>query len=145
MPKLPTCSRTKILGRRKNFLLQGQLSVLTRIFRCPFHSRVTEVARKRSWSFCQKCRRQVLLLLLPLMTIGHKAGHYCHFSCMLGYFVVSIVRRTLTWTAASLTSVYTRGTSMNSLIRRKFVTVYAELDSGEISGRAPILARNGYR
>ena len=116
-------SRVRIpLGRRKNFLLQGQLSVLTLIFRCPFHPCVTEVARKRSRSFCQKCRRQVLLLL-PLMTIGHKAGHYCHFSSMLGYFVVSIVRRTLTWTTISLTCVYTRGTSVNSLIRRKFVIV----------------------
>ena len=29
------------------------------IFRYPFHSRVTAVARKRSRSFCQKCRWQV--------------------------------------------------------------------------------------
>ena len=44
--------------RRKNFLLQGQLSVLTLISvsvpRC-----VTTIARKRSRSFCQKCRWQV--------------------------------------------------------------------------------------
>ena len=26
---------------------------------CPFHPRVTAVARKRPWSFCQKCRSQV--------------------------------------------------------------------------------------
>ena len=26
---------------------------------CPFHPRVTAVARKRPWSFCQNCRRQV--------------------------------------------------------------------------------------
>ena len=29
------------------------------IFRYPFHPRVTAVARKRSRSFCQKCRWQV--------------------------------------------------------------------------------------
>ena len=44
--------------RRENFLLQSQLCVLT-LFRCPFHLRVTAVARKRPWSFCQKCTWQV--------------------------------------------------------------------------------------
>ena len=44
--------------RRKNFLLQGQLFVLT-LIRCPFHPRVTAVARKRPRSFCKKCRWQV--------------------------------------------------------------------------------------
>ena len=44
--------------RRENFLLQGRLSVLT-LIRYPFHARVTAVARKRSRSFCQKCRWQV--------------------------------------------------------------------------------------
>ena len=44
--------------RRENFLLQGQLSVLT-LIRYPFHPRVTAVARKRSRSFCQKCMWQV--------------------------------------------------------------------------------------
>ena len=29
------------------------------LIRCPFHPRVTAVARKRSRSFCQKCRWQV--------------------------------------------------------------------------------------
>ena len=29
------------------------------LFRYPFHPRVTTVAHKRSWSFCQKCRWQV--------------------------------------------------------------------------------------
>ena len=29
------------------------------LFRYPFHHRVTAVARKRPWSFCQKCRWQV--------------------------------------------------------------------------------------
>ena len=36
----------------------GGLCVLT-LTRCPFHPRVTEVARKRPRSFCQKCRWQV--------------------------------------------------------------------------------------
>ena len=44
--------------RRENFLLQSQLCVLT-LIRCPFHPRVTAVARKRPRSFCKKCRWQV--------------------------------------------------------------------------------------
>ena len=44
--------------RRENFLLHCQLCVLT-LIRCPFHPRVTAVARKRPRSFCQKCRWQV--------------------------------------------------------------------------------------
>ena len=44
--------------RRENFPLQGQLSVLTLIsVSVPPH--VTAVSRKRSSSFCQKCRWQV--------------------------------------------------------------------------------------
>ena len=39
-------------------LLQSQLYVLT-LIRCPFHPRVTAVAREKSRSFCQKCRWQV--------------------------------------------------------------------------------------
>ena len=35
-----------------------QLSVLT-LIRCPFHPRVTIVARKRPRPFCQKCRWQI--------------------------------------------------------------------------------------
>ena len=45
-------------GRQENFLLQSYFCVLTLIW-CLFHSRVTAVAHKRSWSFCQKCRLQV--------------------------------------------------------------------------------------
>ena len=44
--------------RRENLLLQSQLCVLT-LVRCPFHPCVTAVARKRSRSFCPKCRWQV--------------------------------------------------------------------------------------
>ena len=43
--------------RRENFLLQSQLCVLT-LIRCPYHPRVTAVARKRSRWFCQKYRWQ---------------------------------------------------------------------------------------
>ena len=47
--------------QRENFILQGQLSVLSHrlLFRYPLHPRVTAVTRKRSPSFCQKCRWQV--------------------------------------------------------------------------------------
>ena len=44
--------------RRESFLLQSQLCVLT-LIRCPVYLRVTAVARKRHWSFRQKCRWQV--------------------------------------------------------------------------------------
>ena len=37
---------------------ESALCVLT-LIRCPFHPRVTAVARKRPRSFCQKCRWQV--------------------------------------------------------------------------------------
>ena len=40
------------------FFLQNQLCVLT-LIQCPFHPRVTAVARKTPWSFCQKWRWQV--------------------------------------------------------------------------------------
>ena len=43
---------------RENFLLQGQLSVLT-LLSVSVPPRATSVARKRSRSFCQKCRWQV--------------------------------------------------------------------------------------
>ena len=45
-------------GEFRIFLLQGQLSVLTRIS-VSVPPSVTAVARKRSWSFCQKSRWQV--------------------------------------------------------------------------------------
>ena len=54
-----------LLERRENFLLQGQLSVLT-LFRYPFHPRVTAVARKWPRSFCQK-RRWQQFLVAPAM------------------------------------------------------------------------------
>ena len=71
---------------------------------------------------------------------------------MLGYLVVSIVHRTVTWTAGSLTCVCdlfayvcTRGTSVYRLIRRTFVEpAQKEVDSEEISGRAQSLAHNGH-
>ena len=44
--------------RWENFLLRSELTVLT-VIQCPFHPRVTAVARKIPRSFCQKCRWQV--------------------------------------------------------------------------------------
>ena len=44
--------------RRENFLFQSYFCVLT-LIRCPFHLRVTAVARKRPRSFYQKYRWQV--------------------------------------------------------------------------------------
>ena len=58
---------------RENFLLRGQLCVLT-LIRCPFHPCVTTVAHKRPRSFCQKCRWQVT----PRHTYTLGAGWVCH-------------------------------------------------------------------
>ena len=62
------------------------------LFRYPFHPRVTAVACKRSWSFCQKCRWQV--------TAKH-AYTLCVWLCMkwLGAWLYG-VHRTCTETAA---------------------------------------------
>ena len=52
-------SRIRIpAGAVGEFFLQGRLSVLT-LISVSVHPRVTAVARKRSRSFCQKCRWQV--------------------------------------------------------------------------------------
>ena len=52
--------------RRENFLLQSQLCMLT-LIRCPFHPRVTVVARKSFRPFCQKCKvaGYTVTLILP--------------------------------------------------------------------------------
>ena len=47
-----------LLERQENFLLQSQLSVLT-LISVSVQPRVTAVARKRPWSFCQKRRLQL--------------------------------------------------------------------------------------
>ena len=54
---LKGCRFESLQEQQENFLLRGRLSVL--LFWYPFHPRVTAVARKRSRSFCQKCRWQV--------------------------------------------------------------------------------------
>ena len=54
MLNVHVCAAQSWLWRRKF----SQLCVLTLIL-CPFHPCVTAVARKRLWSFCQKCRWQV--------------------------------------------------------------------------------------
>ena len=53
------------------------------LFRYPFHPRVTTVARKKSRSFCQKCRWQVTakhaytLRIEPCFGIGHNLSLIC--------------------------------------------------------------------
>ena len=60
------------------------------LFRYPFHPRVTAVARKRSWSLCQKCRWQVTAkhaytLRLWLCMKWHGAWLYgVHRTCRYG-------------------------------------------------------------
>ena len=56
------------------------------LFRYPFHPRVTTVARKKSWSFCQKCRWQVTakhaytLRIEPCFGIGHNLSLMCQMT-----------------------------------------------------------------
>ena len=47
----PSRSSGRIFFSKVNFMCW--------LIQCPFHPHVTSVARKRSWSFCQKCRWQV--------------------------------------------------------------------------------------
>ena len=55
-------------------------------FRYPFHPRVTAVARKKSRSFCQKCRWQVTakhaytLRIEPCFGIGHNLSLICQMT-----------------------------------------------------------------
>ena len=56
------------------------------LFRYPFHPRVTTVARKKSRSFCQKCRWQVTakhaytLHIEPCFGIGHNLSLICQMT-----------------------------------------------------------------
>ena len=56
------------------------------LFRYPFHPRVTAVARKKSRSFCQKCRWQVTakhaytLRIEPCFGIGHNLSLICQMT-----------------------------------------------------------------
>ena len=56
------------------------------LFRYPFHPRVTTVARKKSRSFCQKCRWQVTakhaytLRIEPCFGIGHNLSLMCQMT-----------------------------------------------------------------
>ena len=56
------------------------------LFRYPFHPRVTTVARKKSRSFCQKCRWQVTakhaytLRIEPWFGIGHNLSLMCQMT-----------------------------------------------------------------
>ena len=80
---------------RENFLLQGELCVLT-LIRCPFHPCVTAVARKRPQSFCQKCSGRLhlnthtpltqwsqsgLTMLLSRHSVGTYAETNIHSTC----------------------------------------------------------------
>ena len=69
-----------LLERRENFLLQGQLSVLTPIL-YPFHPCVTAVARKRSQSSCQKCRWQVTAKHSHLTYVALREVTWCMVVC----------------------------------------------------------------
>ena len=53
-------SRVRIpAGTAGEFSSPGSTFCADSYFRYPFHARVTTVARKKSRSFCQKCRWQV--------------------------------------------------------------------------------------
>ena len=51
-----------------------ELTLCANSYSCPFHSRVTTVARKRAWSFCKKCRWQVKLNSHTPLTHRSRSG-----------------------------------------------------------------------
>jgi len=84
-----------------NFLLQGQLPVLTLIsVSVPPH--VTAVARKRSWSFCQKCRWQV-------------TAKHAYTFCICGFAWSDMVHGCMVYTEQAKTAI-SCGTSHGSTI-----------------------------
>ena len=58
---------------QENFLPQSQLCVLT-LIRCPFQPHVTTVARKRPWSFFQKCSDRLHLNMHTPLTQQSQSG-----------------------------------------------------------------------
>ena len=67
-----TCGFKSMQEQRKNFLLQGQLSVL--LFRYPFHPIITAAARETAWSFCQSTDGGLQIMYMHLTYVDlHKA------------------------------------------------------------------------
>ena len=58
------------------------------LFQCLFHPRVTVVARKRFWSFCQKCRWQVMAI---------HAYTLCMWRCMMWCMVLWCAQNAPKW------------------------------------------------
>ena len=75
-----------LLERRENFSSPGSTFCADSYFGNPFHPRVTTVARKKSRSFCQKCRWQVTakhactLRIEPCFGIGHNLSLICQMT-----------------------------------------------------------------
>ena len=74
------------------------------LFRYPFHTRVTAVARKRSRSFCQKCRLQL--------------NTHTHYVC--GFAWSDMVHGSMVYTERDETAAVSCGTSHASATKRHF-------------------------
>ena len=72
-PRSKGCEFESRQERRENFLLQSQLCVLT-LIRCPFHPRVTAVARKRPRPFCQSAGGRLHLNMRTPLTQRSRSG-----------------------------------------------------------------------
>ena len=80
-------SRVRIpAGTAGEFSSSGSTFCADSYFRYPFHPRVTTVARKKSRSFCQKCRWQVTakhaytIRIEPCFGIGHNLSLICQMT-----------------------------------------------------------------
>ena len=84
-------SRVRIpAGTAGEFSSPGSTFCADLLFRYPFHPRVTTVARKKSRSFCQKCRWQVTAktrihltyvdFIEPCFGIGHNLSLICQMT-----------------------------------------------------------------
>ena len=80
-------SRVRIpAGTAGEFSSPGSTFCADILFRYPFHPRVTTVARKKSRSFCQKCRWQVTakhaytIRIEPCFGIGHNLSLICQMT-----------------------------------------------------------------
>ena len=84
----------------ENFLLQGQLSVLSLVL-VSTPPCVTRVACKRSWSFCQKCRGQITpkhmhpVALNEVTLKGRLASSFtfCLFKVVMHFKLIIIVQK----------------------------------------------------
>ena len=102
---LKGCRFESLQKWQENFLLRGQLSVLTfTSVTVPLHPCVMAVACKRSWSFCKKCRLQL--------------NTYALYIC--GFTWSDMVHGCMVYTECTETAAVLHGTSHVSAVIHHF-------------------------